>query len=322
MILDALNYEIDGNKWEELCIKGFRLRYSAEHFTDVPARHQGDSGLDGFTKNGIVFQCYCPEGKYDDDSLYEHLRTKLSKDIQKLLLPKNIKSYSKMGIEKIKEWHYVIPLYKDDRILKHAKTKQKEIRDFAKKNSPCHIDENFEVWVKIADDFAEEFTRLIRQDIVSNKFRVDLTDIEINLSELENDKVNNIDRKVRAIINSDNENAKADNSHIEQMVNHFIDYYVKGVSMFEKFRLDAPEIYEELFLYSKALKKDVAIKTGMLSDSKKNSEIFLNLCDEFEKRLLDKFTYVEEGTISDLRYGLVSEWLADCSMEFRGGDSN
>lgn len=61
-----------GNAWEELCVKCYRLRYQKEHYTAIPAVQGGDAGIEGFTHNGIVHQCYCPERVYSDNDLYAH----------------------------------------------------------------------------------------------------------------------------------------------------------------------------------------------------------------------------------------------------------
>lgn len=85
MILDFYDGNLDGNAWEELCQSCYRLRYQDQHYTEIPAVQGGDAGIEGFTRNGIVNQCYFPERNYSDDELYEHLRDKMTRDIGKLL---------------------------------------------------------------------------------------------------------------------------------------------------------------------------------------------------------------------------------------------
>lgn len=44
----------------------------------------GDYGIEGWTADGHVFQCYCPEKDDTQDELYEALRRKITADIPKL----------------------------------------------------------------------------------------------------------------------------------------------------------------------------------------------------------------------------------------------
>ena len=76
---------MNGDAWEELCVSCYRLKYQTQNYTAIPAVHGGDAGIEGFTCNGIVHQCYCPERSYSDSELYDHQRDKLSADIKKLM---------------------------------------------------------------------------------------------------------------------------------------------------------------------------------------------------------------------------------------------
>ena len=84
-IMTFIEGYMTGNAWEELCVKCYRLRYQKEHYTAIPAVQGGDAGIEGFTHNGIVHQCYCPERVYSDNDLYAHQRDKLTADIEKLM---------------------------------------------------------------------------------------------------------------------------------------------------------------------------------------------------------------------------------------------
>lgn len=70
MILDFFEGKLDGDAWENLCQACYRIRYQQQHYTEIPAIHGGDAGIEGFTRNGIVNQCYCPERDYSDEDLY------------------------------------------------------------------------------------------------------------------------------------------------------------------------------------------------------------------------------------------------------------
>jgi len=86
----------DGNAWEDLCVRCYRLRYQKEHYALVPAVQGGDGGIEGFTMSGVV-----------------HQRNKMTADIKKLMSSKNALKLKALGVPKISEWHFNIPEYKD-----------------------------------------------------------------------------------------------------------------------------------------------------------------------------------------------------------------
>ena len=110
-IMTFIEGYMNGDAWEELCVSCYRLKYQTQNYTAIPAVHGGDAGIEGFTCNGIVHQCYCPEREYDDKELYEHQRDKLTADIEKLM--NNGERLKKLGVPPIVEWHFNIPEYRD-----------------------------------------------------------------------------------------------------------------------------------------------------------------------------------------------------------------
>lgn len=54
----------DGNSWEDFCQICLKLKFESEGYQELPA-WQGDMGIEGFTRTGKVFQCYCPDDDYD-----------------------------------------------------------------------------------------------------------------------------------------------------------------------------------------------------------------------------------------------------------------
>lgn len=79
----------NGDSWEEHCQTFLKIKYEADGYQEMTAHTQGDLGIEGFTRKGDVFQCYCPDGEYESTKLYGHQRDKITKDLNKL---KNIKT--------------------------------------------------------------------------------------------------------------------------------------------------------------------------------------------------------------------------------------
>lgn len=316
MILDYFDGNLDGNSWEELCQSCYRLRYQDQHYTEIPAVQGGDAGIEGFTRNGIVIQCYCPERNYSDNELYDHLRNKMTRDLGKLLDSNYKKRLAELGVPLIHEWHFVIPENKDDRLLKHAESKRKEVMK-AKQDDPeryDHIADDFAIIIKVADDFKPEISRIIRESLTDKKLNLVIQNVkQTNWTECESEKVNNIKRKVLAVMNGVNE----DDEGFNKTVNTFVEAYIKGLEIMQKLRMSYADIYEDVHNLEQTYKREVSIRTMMNTNNSMNLQIFNEILGGFEQKLSKEFKYFDSTSISELKIDIISMWLADCSMKFR-----
>lgn len=305
---------LNGNDWEELCVKCYRIRYQDDNYTEIPATNGGDAGIEGFTNKGIVHQCYCPERSYSDNELYDHLRKKISNDIEKL--KNNGDRLSALGVPPIIEWHFNIPEYTDSRILAHAENKRQEIIN-AKKENPSnytHISDSFQIVVKTANDFTPEISRIIRENLANVKINAEIkSSNEIDWTKCDSVKVENIRRKIKAVMLVEDKN-----DSLHQVVEIYISCYINGVEIMNNLRSSFPEIYEDVFRLEQSYKREVEIKTLMNNDKTMNRELFNDILDNFQTKLEHDFSSMfTTASILELKQDLIASWLADCSMEFR-----
>jgi len=309
-------YLKSGDAWETLCVECYRQRYVKEHYTPIPATQGGDAGIEGFTQTGVVHQCYCPERDYSDNELYDHLRDKLSADIGKLMEARYAQRLNRLGVPTIKEWHFVIPEYRDDRIIRHAQSKRMEILT-AKKEHPknyLHIHDDFVILIKCAAEFNVEIIRFIR---------LPHTDYLLNLAvkhnetpdweKCDSEKVANIRRKIKAVMNTED-----DSDDVDKLVSQFVESYISGLDILNDLQMSAPEFHKDLIELEQVAKRDVVMQTTMNNDPTTYQSTFFNILNNFEGKLNAEFSGVLTPTsIGELKQDLVSSWLADCSMEFR-----
>ena len=314
-ILKFIDGYMNGNAWEDLCVQCYRLRYQKENYTAIPATYGGDAGIEGFTNHGIVHQCYCPERDYSDNELYNHQRDKLSNDIEKL--KKNAQRFRSLGVPPISEWHFNIPEYKDARIIQHAETKREEILK-AKNDAPSeylHIADGFRIVIKTADDFKPEISRIIRTNLSDMKLNAAIKHNDNpDWSKCESEKVDNIKRKIKAVMLLDDDQ----NEDLKHVVDLYVDYYLSGLEILNSLRVSFPIIYEDIYKLEQSYKREVQIKTRINTNKQMNRELFEGILDDFHAKLQSQFSdHFTEASINELKQDLVASWLADCSMMFR-----
>lgn len=316
MILDYYEGKLDGNSWEELCHSCYRIRYQGQHYTEIPASYGGDAGIEGFTQTGIVNQCYCHERGYSDNELYENQRDKMTRDINKLISNGYKKRLKSLGVPVIKEWHFVIPYYKDSRIIQHAETKRKEVLELKSKSPDQfdYIDSSFIIVIKQAEDFKFEITRTLRESLTDMKLNVTIRKVKVpDWDKCDSAKVKNIERKVKAVMGELDDN----DEDFNLLINTYIDAYIKGMEIFRILRVSYAEIYEDVYNLEQSYKKQVSIKTRMNTDKNMNIILFNEILDDFEDKLRRTCKYFATDSIIELKIDIISMWLADCSMQFR-----
>lgn len=314
-ILNLIEGYMDGDAWEDLCVRCYRMKYQGEHYVAIPAVHKGDAGIEGYTKSGIVHQCYCPERSYSDNELYDHQRDKLSADIKKLI--ENAPRMKALGIPLIHEWHFNIPEYKDSRILAHATAKQAEVLSEKSKNpSACsHIADDFQIIIKIAEDLAPEISNILRTTITNNRLNLAVQHFSSpDWTKCDSTKVENIRRKIKAVMHIDDDSDPA----LNRVIGLYVDYYISGMENMSNLRIGFPEIYEDLYRLEQSFKNEVSIRTLMNTDHSMNQSVFTTILSDFGEKLEKEFsTIFNQASISEVKQDLIASWLADCSMEFR-----
>src|SRR5689334_11077025 len=104
-MLKTVHGIFDGDAWERLCQMIFKKKFAPDGYQQMVAS-PGDYGIEGFTRTGIAYQCYCPSEEYTLQVLYEKQRDKITKDLGKL------KTYEtqirdRIGAMTISQWIFV-----------------------------------------------------------------------------------------------------------------------------------------------------------------------------------------------------------------------
>ncbi|RXH52445.1 hypothetical protein D6T70_06300 [Kurthia gibsonii] len=318
MILNFLDSSLDGKSWEKLIISCYKQRYSQEHFEEVPAHYKGDNGIEGFTHSGIVIQCYCPDDfNLSIDDLYSKQRAKLTKDIGKFIDKENVPRLKKLGIPTIKEWHFVIPEYKDKRILEHRTSKLAEVLDAKKKDAVTYdyIDTDFKILIKVAEDYRIELSTILRTNLTNIKLNTTLLESSTpNWSEIvDNEKIKNVTSKILAITPE----LKEDEEDLNSLLNMYMEFYVEGLEKLERLGESFPEVRKELLELINSYKKNVTMRTLKNRDKTLNDTVFNSIQEDFTNKFEKSFNYFSEATTMELTNSIIAGWLADCSMKFK-----
>lgn len=294
--------EVDGKEWEAYCQKLFRLRYR-DSYQEVPAKYGGDFGVEGFTTDGLLFQCYCPDDEPSGRDLYEAQRDKITRDIEKL--KKNYKEIVKLGSGTIQTWHFVTPKYDSKDLLSHCRKKEKEIQNL--QEPEFHSD--FSIRILVEDDFIPEREHLISTGI----HRIDPIEEEATEEELNqwlnsnNEIVDKIKRKV-AKITSESTNQAA-------LTEKIVSAFLVGKNEIENLNNNFPTTHQKFKQLKASIEKETAILC--LTSPEDPKESFRNIMGKYEASLDQEFSNsMAKALIKTLTQEAIADWLGSCSLDF------
>lgn len=295
----------DGNSWEEFCQVCLKLKYESEGYQELPA-WQGDLGIEGFTRTGKVFQCYCPNEDYQPQTLYENQRDKITTDLMKL--KKNeleLKKYLN-GIL-IQQWIFLTPMYKNKVLVKHCHTKA---YDFRNMNLDI-LSNDFDVLIYDIDFFAAQIP--IVKGTIDNKLEIlvdrdESKDIDWKGTNI--DLVNNaITKHGKRIPNSLNKEEKI-NKLTDFTIGDFLDEQQIVTTWKNLFPNDYEKFFRLVYDYEKT------VKEMCITNTNDNNLLYEKIKQELKERLTQSFPYIEDITLEKLMKGVVADWILRCPINF------
>lgn len=299
----------NGEKWEKFCQRCLKVRYRDDGYQSIPATYGGDLGIEGYTRTGQVFQCYCPEEDYESDKLYKHNRDKITRDLKKLITYEDQLKKLFNGM-KIKEWIFLTPKYRNKKILNHCVKKTKEFRKKDKK----HIHQEFDVLIHDIDYFTQEAPIVLNLNDEKINIKVeDVLEEEIERLRSESNKVNNLSRKIKATFPKTHTEIVM--QRISKMVNKRIIEYLKGEKILNKLENSFQNLYEKFLRIVDSYESEVEDRCFYPAEN--NKELFDEIKGDLETLLKNEFDdTLGYSVIQDLKRQIIADWLMRCPIDF------
>jgi len=143
--------EWDGRQWQDYCLQLLRVRHANHQLQEVPDRHKGDLGIEAFTHDGTLYQCYAAQEPLSVQDRYEKQRDKLTEDIGKLKSNEQ-ELVRLLGQVRITRYVFLVPRHDSRQLIAHAQTKAAEVRD----SGLAFIGGAFTITVETADAYSAE----------------------------------------------------------------------------------------------------------------------------------------------------------------------
>ena len=302
--MPCISPEYDGNEWERKVKHWLRLRYPSGGFVEVPADHLGDFGIEGFSRDGIAYQCYAPKSALKVADLYENQRTKITTDIKKFI-ERKADLTRLFGELKIKSWWLVVPEHRSGKLVQHATLKSREVKQA---NLP-YVSPDFYVHIAGADEFSAEREAAIRQGIESLHLECE----EVHTTHIQewadNNDVfaNKLDQKIRAY------SGALVPERVRSLRESWIASFIKAENLLKKLKATAPPIWEDFRAIKQQRESKLFLKYNSTSAP---SNVLEQTITELESALTAKVPNLDPDQAQDIAVGTVSEWLHRCPLDF------
>jgi hypothetical protein len=273
--------------------------------TNVPAKHQGDVGLDAFSFCGHAYQCYAPEEPLSTAERYEKHRDKMTRDVAKFINRKD-KTLSIVGNVIFDRWVLVVPLCDSKELLAHAATKAEEVR----LNKLPYVSSAFQVVVNDINAFQDEEKKAIKTGLRTLQVsgQQPLPEAVEAWSGQYNQLVGNLLRKLRKLhpIASDNE--------IDRKADRFVAAFLAGENALDALRIDFPDIWEEVNSSLRNREERLEFLGDALGGTPAN--VLQEEYGGLEEEISASIPNLQKPSVGIIARRTLADWLLRCPLDF------
>ena len=302
----------NGVTWENMFQVILKRKYMGVGYQRVMAS-PGDFGIEGFTRDGQTYQCFCPEVNEENKKLYERQRQKITDDINKLQINQN-ELLKILGGVKLKSWTLITPRMGHHDLLTHCNAKRDLVKSW---NLPFIDNGAFEVLVHECDDYAIEIGEYFNQ--TGKKLS-----LQPNADEANEDKlVVWKDTQISLVQNALNKNeirvkSLNKNVNVEQQTNILTNetarHYLNGESILRIWQSSQPENHQRFIELIASVESELK-EQCLLATVQPN--IFVEQIKQYvEEKIRTSFPHLDESTIVRLKNYCISFWIITCPLYF------
>lgn len=291
----------DGKSWQRRAHLLVQQRHGAQNVQIVPDRVGGDAGLEFFTTDGCLYQCYAPEEPGNTAKSSSAMKQKATRDLPKLRDKQATIAAILAGL-KCNRWILFCPFLDDKAVVAHVRAKGIEIRQLGLP----FLSDDFEALVQSQEDFANEIAQLRKLPIGPELIIPPTTDEAVDAQDKE--LVQTLDEKLGRAF------PKASQARRIGYREAYIKNHIRRENTLETLKTDHPVLWERAWQTINAEENRLRVlgATGIASPSEHLRESLTRI----EEGLAKDLPSVAHATISDLSTGTLSDWLMRCPLDF------
>ena len=289
----------EAGEWQGHARRLVQRRHGAVNVQSVPDEVQGDCGIEFYTLDGTVYQCYAPEKPSAVQAAASAMKSKAGRDLGKLAKHRD-KLARIFGPTRIERWILLCPFLDDKDVVAYVRMKGAEVPGCGLE----FIAEGFEAVVQSQEDFEHEIAGLRSLPLLITPAELaSTTMLQTPSGDLEAVLIDKLERA--------NPKDKAD--QIERKKQAFVNAHARRESVLARMSLEQPELWERAIVCINGEEQRLEA-TGAVGEVP--IAMLHNSLDRIERILQNDVTGVARATIQEISMGTVADWLMRCPLDF------
>lgn len=288
-------------EWEAFCEVMLRQHYGAKNFWKVPDEDSGDLGLEFYTVDGTIFQCYCPDKGVAMDAYKKKIKGKINDDLNKLK-DNEMKIAKMIDDVVVHQWVLLTPEFKSKDLIAYCNNKKKQV---IKKDISYIDNDKFTVKIETADSYPEG--KLYAQGVYSKAIDIPLMEVsdadkgvwKTGHSEFSD----NIVRKSTKLM--------GDDSHSFQ--DQVVTKYIQIDQFLEQLREDHPDLHE--LIADSAIAQLENIRENSLFEPVLDKDFVKSIVSGNKEAFAKHSKFMSDKNVQSLSFGYLSKWITECYMD-------
>ncbi|EJQ2005343.1 hypothetical protein SNN53_000849 [Cronobacter sakazakii] len=295
----------DPKAWESFFKSIIWLHYKPANCCDLPDSHGGDFGLECYTLDGHVFQCYLPAQSSDINKLYKAQQKKIYNDIQKFSKD-NVKELEELfGTLKISRWILATPYNKSAKLSQYCTKKSLKVRELGLP----YVADDFQIIVQTEESYSQE-AFLLRRDSYQLSLNLDDTTVDGAMKFISSNSsfLEKLNLKLPKLHDSV--------SRQEQMRNFLIQKFLDYQNLLDTLKQNWVDIYEVVY---KCIQQRESNLVGIFMLSPSNAQpsgIMKDQIETLKKCIEEEVPTFKQADLEKITWGVISDWLIRCPLDF------
>lgn len=294
-----------GDAFEEIFWELLRRRYPPRELVYLPASMGGDYGIEGFSTDGIAYQCYADRDSLNLRHRTEKQKRKLYDDTTKLDRYK-AKLRTVLDGLVLESYFLCVPQYHAAELVAYAAGRARAVREYGLD----FIDSNFSIRIKVRDDYPDELAAAMRDGtataVVPNPV---IADEHITLFETEKPElVRVMDEKLAVLKRS------SPGTDVVVLRNRLIRAFLAKEQVMHALT-EWPDTSEAVERQRIVRQEALELESELDPDSPDRR--VMTLVSDYRSDLLKHVGGVRAADAQRLAWGQAGEWLMRCPLHFR-----
>lgn len=294
-----------GDEWQAFALQLVQRRHGSENVQIVPDSVRGDAGLEFFTTNGCVYQCYAPQEVSDVKKAASAMKAKAGRDLSKLSKHKDKIAAILSGIT-VNRWILLCPFLDNKEVVADIRKRGLALKELGL----SFLADDFEALCHSQADFAGEIEQLKTMSL-GPPLQVEMP-TATDVSTASGTSIGTrIDEKLARAYG-----ASATPGQIAARRDAYVKAHLYRENALDQLRQNHAVLWERAF---QSIDAEETRLIAVGATSTLPAEQLQDSTQKIENSLSKALPTLPTGVVTQIALGTVSDWLIRCPLDFPEG---